>query len=93
MATTLKKVAFAFLLSFLLFSCKKEKYIVTKITANTIVIDTTLILVLVITKTISPYKEKMIKEINTQISYTPKDILRTDCDLESSLGHLLADLS
>ena len=93
MHTTLKKIAFAFLLSFLLFSCKKEKYVVTKITGSTITVDSQITSVKSITKTIEPYKEKMIKEINTKISYTPKNIVRTDGDLESSLGNLLADLS
>lgn len=93
MRTTLKKIAFVFFLSFLIFSCKKEKYIVTKITAKTVAIDSILASVDNITKTIAPYKEKMIEEINTKISYTPKEIVRTDGDLESSLGNLLADLS
>ncbi|WP_347174718.1 5'-nucleotidase [Polaribacter uvawellassae] len=93
MRTTFKRIAFVFFLSFLFFSCKKEKYVVTKITANTIAIDSSLVPVSNITKTIAPYKEKMIKEINTKISYTTKDIVRTDGDLESSLGNLIADLS
>jgi len=93
MYTTLKKIAFLFFLSFLVFSCKKEKYAVTKITAKTIAIDSSLASVDDVTKIIAPYKEKMIEEINTKISYTPKEIVRTDGDLESSLGNLLADLS
>ncbi|MFT5761629.1 MAG: 2',3'-cyclic-nucleotide 2'-phosphodiesterase (5'-nucleotidase family) [Polaribacter sp.] len=93
MNTTLKKIAFVFFIAFLIFSCKKEKYVVTKITAKTIEIDSNLASVDDIINTIAPYKEKMIKEINTKISYTPKKIVRTDGDLESSLGNLLADLS
>ncbi|MFN0728981.1 5'-nucleotidase C-terminal domain-containing protein [Polaribacter gochangensis] len=93
MRRTLKRIAFLFFLSFLIFSCKNEKYAVTKITANTISIDSSLASDTNITKTIAPFKEKMIKEINTIISYTPKDIVRTDGDLESSLGNLMADLS
>jgi 2',3'-cyclic-nucleotide 2'-phosphodiesterase (5'-nucleotidase family) len=93
MRTTLKRIAFLFFFSFLIFSCKKEKYVVTKITANTIAIDSSLASDSDITKTIAPFKEKMIAGINTKISYTPKDIVRTDGDLESSLGNLIADLS
>lgn len=93
MRTTSKKIAFAFFLSFLLFSCKNEKLAVTKITAKTIAIDSTFTPVDAITKTIAPFKEKMIKEINTKISYTPKKVVRSDGDLESSLGNLIADLS
>ena len=93
MRSTLKKIAFAFFLSFLLFSCQKEKVVVSKITAKTIAIDTTLTSVDAIVKTIAPFKEKMIQEINTKISYTPKNLTRNDADLESSLGNLIADLS
>ena len=93
MRTTLKRIASLFFFSFLIFSCKKEKQVVTKITAKIIVIDSSFASNTDITKTIAPFKEKMIKEINTKISYTPKDIVRTDGDLESSLGNLLADLS
>ena len=35
----------------------------------------------------------MVKEINTVISYTPKNLTRTSGKLESTLGNLLADLS
>ena len=45
-----------------------------------------------IQETIEPYKKKMVQEINTVISYAPKDIIRTDGNLQSSLGNLLADL-
>lgn len=93
MFTTFKKITVVFFLSILVFSCKNEVYVVTKITAKTIAIDSALASVNSITETIAPYKEKMISEINTVISYTKKDILRTDGDLESSLGNLMADLS
>ncbi|MDG1953398.1 MAG: 5'-nucleotidase C-terminal domain-containing protein [Polaribacter sp.] len=93
MRSTSKKIAFAFFLSFLLFSCQKEKHVVSKITAKTIAIDTSLTSVEAITKTIASFKKEMIKEINTKISFTPKKIIRNDGDLESSLGNLIADLS
>ncbi len=93
MPTTLKRIAIVFCLSILFISCKNEKYAVVKITAKTTAIDSTLASVNAITETIAPYKEKMINEINTIISYASKDIVRTDGRLESSLGNLLADLS
>jgi 2',3'-cyclic-nucleotide 2'-phosphodiesterase (5'-nucleotidase family) len=93
MAVTFKNIILLFCFSMLLSSCKEETYVVTKITAKTIAIDTTIASVNSITQAIAPYKERMIKEINTVISYTPKDLVRTDRKLESSLGNLLADLS
>ena len=74
-------------------SCKKEPVVLSKITANTIAIDSSFAAVKEITSTIAPYKEKMIKEINTVITFTSKDLVGTDGKLESSLGNLIADLS
>jgi len=93
MPTTLRKIAIVFCLSILLISCKKDKYAIVKITAKTVAIDSTIAQVDTITKIIAPYKDKMLKEINTVISYAANDIVRTDGVLESSLGNLLADLS
>ena len=93
MATAFKKITLRFLLSISLFSCTKERYIATKVTAKNIAIDTAAAAKQAINKIITPYKEQMIKEINTVISYTPKDLTRTDGVLESSLGNLLADMT
>lgn len=87
------KVLFLFGFLFLVTSCNQERQIVVKVTSKTIGIDSLLLSNSEITETISPYKEKMITEINTVISFTPKDLMRTDGDLESSLGNLIADLS
>ena len=76
----------------LLFACKKTPTTVTKITATTIAIDSTQASKKEITATVAPYKEKMIAEINKVISYTEKDLVRTDGNLQSSLGNLMADL-
>ncbi|NVK52276.1 MAG: 5'-nucleotidase C-terminal domain-containing protein [Flavobacteriaceae bacterium] len=88
-----KRISLIFCISLLVLSCKKEPYIITKITAKTIAIDTTIAAENSITKTIAPYKKQLLKEINTVLSYTSKNLVRTDGDLESSLGNLLADLS
>lgn len=93
MFTTIKKLVLLFFIVTFCIQCKKEKFVVTKITAKTTEIDSTLTEVESITKTIAPFKEKMIAEINTVLSYTPKDLVRTDGKLESTLGNLLADLS
>jgi 2',3'-cyclic-nucleotide 2'-phosphodiesterase (5'-nucleotidase family) len=88
-----KRIILSFFIIITISSCKKEKYVVTKIKANTIAIDSSLRSDQSVTSAIAPFKEKMIKEINTVISYTPKNLVRTDGTLESSLGNLLADLS
>ena len=71
---------------------KKTPKTVTKITAKTVEIDASLEEKEAYTALIAPYKSKMISEINTVISYAPKDINRQDGKLQSSLGNLLADL-
>lgn len=91
--TTTYKSLFLLSFLFLSISCKKEKLVITKITSKTSVIDSSFTSNNKIKKAIYPYKEKMISEINTVISYTPKDLVRTDGNLESTLGNLIADLS
>lgn len=93
MPTSLKKSLLLFCISLLIISCKEEKLVVTKISTKTIAVDTTIQSNKSYSKVISPYKQKMITEINTKISFTLTDLTRNDGDLESSLGNLLADLS
>ena len=93
MATAFKKFTLLFLLCLSLFSCKEGRYITTKVYGKNIAIDTNTVSKQAIGKLIAPYKKQMVKEINTVISYTPKDLTRTDGVLESSLGNLLADLT
>lgn len=93
MLATIKKCILLLTIVFFFIQCKNEKFVVTKVTAKTSLIDSTLAEVETISKTIAPYKEKMTAEINTILSYTPKSLVRTDGKLESTLGNLLADLS
>ena len=93
MQLTIKKLILLSIVTLLIISCKEKDFQVEKITAKTILIDTSLSSTPNIDKTIAPYKEKMLVEINTVLSFAPKDLVRTDGELESSLGNLLADLS
>lgn len=93
MPTSLKKLLILICVSLLLINCKDEKLIITKVSAKTIAIDSTVKAKPTYADIIAPYKKKMITEINTTISYAKKDLVRTDGELESSLGNLLADLT
>ncbi|GGH00303.1 hypothetical protein GCM10011416_18460 [Polaribacter pacificus] len=93
MQFTIKKTILLVFSFLLLYACSEKKFQVTKITAKTILVDSTTSSKKIIEETIAPYQEKMLEEINTVLSYTPKDLVRTDGGLESSLGNLLADLS
>ena len=78
---------------FLLFSCKNEPQKVIKITGKQIPINDSIASASTFENFIKPYRIKVNKEMNAVLCYTPKDLVRTDGKLESSLGNLLADLS
>ncbi|WP_299675873.1 5'-nucleotidase C-terminal domain-containing protein [uncultured Tenacibaculum sp.] len=83
--------AFCFLLVFT--SCKQNEQHLTKITAKNIVLDSTIQNAQQINDAVSPYKEKLIKEMQQVLSYTPKDLVKNDGEMQSSLGNIMADLS
>ncbi len=89
----MKKTASFFFVLSLLFSCKEESKILTKITAKTSQVDTLTRQDSTIIKEFLPYKEKMIEEVNKVLSHAPKNLVRTDGKLQSSLGNLMADLN
>jgi 2',3'-cyclic-nucleotide 2'-phosphodiesterase (5'-nucleotidase family) len=78
---------------FLLFaSCKKTNRDLTKITAKTIAIDSTIQSSVKIDSIIAPYKEKLINEMEKVLSYTPKDLTKISIEMQSTLGNLMADM-
>lgn len=87
-----KKIVSILLLFFLLVSCQKEAQKITKITAKTSEVDSLSQKDHLIVEKLSPYKEKMTKEITRVLSYAPKNLVRTDGKSQSSLGNLMADL-
>lgn len=89
----MKKMFLPFLLFLLILSCKDPNYQNTKIEGKTSMIDSTTVSDSTYIKVIAPYRKKMIKEINSVLTYTPKDLVRTDGNMQSTLGNLMADLS
>lgn len=77
----------------LLFSCTKDPKVITKIEGKLLPITEGIQSKKSIEEFVAPYKVKVEKEMNSIISYTPINLVRTDGDLESSLGNLMADLS
>jgi 2',3'-cyclic-nucleotide 2'-phosphodiesterase (5'-nucleotidase family) len=88
----MKKALLVFSLLLLFVECEKKTLHLVKTTAEIISIDSTFAENPAYKKRIAPYKNKMITEINTVISYAPQNINRYDGKLQSSLGNLLADL-
>lgn len=76
----------------LLVSCKNEPQHLVKIEGKLLPISEEISTDTSIEDFIQPYKEKVEAEMNTVLSYTPTDLVRTDGELESSLGNLMADL-
>ena len=73
-------------------SCKKTDIQLTKITANTIAINDSIQPSIQIDSMIAPYKEKLTAEMQQVLSYTAKDLLKNDGNLQSTLGNLMVDL-
>lgn len=87
----MKKYILYFLTLFLVFSCKEQKLYVSKVEGSLIEIKNQ-IAVNEIENVIEPYRNKMEKEVNTVLTYTPTTISRRDSKLESSLSNLMADM-
>ncbi|WP_026777793.1 5'-nucleotidase C-terminal domain-containing protein [Polaribacter sp. Hel_I_88] len=74
-------------------SCKKTEQSLTKITAKNIVVDSTLVASPTIENVISPYKEKLVGEMERVLTYSAIDLTKQSTQLQSTLGNLVADLS
>ena len=76
----------------LIISCKNEPQQVVKIEGKLLPINQEIESVKEIEDFIEPYKEKVAAEMNTILTYTEIDLVRTDSELESTLGNLMGDL-
>jgi len=89
----MKKIWILFFLSFLIIACKNNSYEVSKINAKQLKIVNEVNQDSSIIQLFTPYKKKMTKEITKSLSFSPKILERTDGNLQSTLGNLVADLS
>lgn len=76
----------------LIISCKNEPQQVVKIEGKLLPINQEIESVKEIEDFIEPYKQKVAAEMNSVLTYTAIDLVRTDGPLESTLGNLMADL-
>jgi 5'-nucleotidase len=88
----MKKIIILFLTVLLIISCKNEPQHLMKIEGKLLPITEEISSNEAIENFIKPYKTKVEGEMNKVLSYTPTNLLRTDGELESSLGNLMADL-
>jgi 2',3'-cyclic-nucleotide 2'-phosphodiesterase (5'-nucleotidase family) len=73
-------------------SCKNSEKQLVKITAKNIAIDNTIKASEEIVWIISPYKGKLISEMQEVLCYSPKEMVKNDGNMQSSLGNLMADM-
>ena len=88
----MKNIILIFFTLLLFVSCKNKPQHLVKIEGKLLPISTEISTDKTIDDIITPYKEKVEAEMNTVLSYTPTDLVRTDGALESTLGNLMADL-
>ena len=88
----MKKIIISLFTISLLISCKNEPQNLVKVEGKLLPITEAIESVKEIEDFIEPYKEKVEAEMKTVLSFTPIDLVRTDGELESSLGNLMADL-
>lgn len=89
----MKKPWILFLFIFLSVACKNSSYEVSKIKATQITLNAEIKQDSTIIQVFQPYKDKMTEEITKSLSYAPLQLERTDGNLQSTLGNLIADLS
>jgi len=89
----MKKIWILFFFSFLLIACKNNSHEVSKINAKQLKIGNEVKQDSSIIQLFTPYKKKMTNEITKSLSFSPKILERTDGNLQSTLGNLVADLS
>lgn len=88
----MKKFIIYFFAINLFICCKIKPLVLTKIEGKQLPITEGINSNKNIENFIKPYKDKVDLEMNTPLSYTPINLVRTDGKLESTLGNLLADL-
>ena len=89
----MKKIWILLFFSFLIIGCKNNSYEVSKINAKQLKIGNEVKQDSSIIQLFTPYKKKMTNEITKSLSFSPKILERTDGNLQSTLGNLVADLS
>ena len=89
----MKKIWILFFFSFLIIACKNNSHEVSKINAKQLKIGNEVKQDSSIIQLFTPYKKKMTNEITKSLSFSPKILERTDGNLQSTLGNLVADLS
>jgi len=88
----MKKIIILFFAILVFISCKNEPQQLVRIEGKQLPVTDSIAPKNSIESLIKPYREKVSKEMNAVLSYTPIELNRLDGEFESSLGNLLADM-
>jgi 2',3'-cyclic-nucleotide 2'-phosphodiesterase (5'-nucleotidase family) len=88
----MKKIIISLFIINLLLGCKDEPQYLVKIEGKQLPVTEAIKSNIEIEDIIKPYKERTEQEMSAILSYTAVNLVRTDGELESSLGNLMADL-
>ncbi|WP_452600113.1 5'-nucleotidase C-terminal domain-containing protein [Pontimicrobium sp. MEBiC01747] len=83
---------FVFLIALNFFACKEEPLVITKIEGKQISIKDTLKIDQSIEAIIKPYRDKVNNDMNEVISYAPETYSKSNGDLNTAIGNLMADI-
>lgn len=86
------KLSYLLILFLAIGSCQKTEKHLSKITAKNIAIDRTIASSEKIDRVINPYKEKLTVEMEQVLCFSPTEIVKSDGNMQSSLGNLMADM-
>ncbi|PRX49664.1 5'-nucleotidase C-terminal domain-containing protein [Salegentibacter salegens] len=80
------------LLSIILFSCKGNKVETAEIKGQRIAIDENIEPNASIEEFVAPFKEHLNKTLDSTLAYNPRDMVKSDGDLNTAIGNLMADI-
>src|SRR5690606_21967013 len=83
---------FSGLLIFFLISCKHEALKTAEISAERIPIDESLEANKEIEEFIRPFSEHINKTLDSVVAYNPQDLNKSDGELNTAIGNLMADI-
>ena len=86
------KLSCYFLLSIALIACKGNNFQTAKIEGKRIGIDEEITADSEIKEFIAPYKDHLNNTLDSTLAYNPKNMIKTDGDLNTAIGNLMADV-
>ncbi|MBZ9630632.1 5'-nucleotidase C-terminal domain-containing protein [Salegentibacter sp. LM13S] len=86
------RLSFYLLLSVFILSCKGNSVETAEIKSQRIAIDENIEADPEIEEFVAPYKEHLNKTLDSTLAYNPKDMVKSDGDLNTAIGNLMADI-